>query len=509
MCEKSEKPSFKKPIINLQGLRKSFGRKVVLDGINLQVTEKQALCICGANAAGKTTLLRIITGLLQPDDGKVQICGFETATHSSKTKGIIGAIFHKPMVYPQLTVEQNLRFFAKLYALEDGHSRIEQLTEQMALTAYRYDSAGILSRGIMRRLAIARALIHKPTILIADEPFAGLDQQACKQLTAILRDFTDQGGTVLMTTHNADFALKCCEKVAVLDQKKLIFKANVAEINTVEFSRDYLAYAKEKSDISPARRQASSSTPSRPLPAEAGQLKNSFNIIRAIFTKDLLSEFRTKQLLPTIIVFGLLIAWVFHIATAATIADKAAPAAAVILVALLFSVILASQRSFAVEYENDCISSLLLATADAGDIYIGKLLVNIVMLCIFEVVAAPAVLALFGVNPAGRWVELICVLVLINVGFSSIATLLGCAVQTTKPTSSLLSILVTAALLPMMIPAIFALLLLFGAIGTQVVGISELALVGDFKRAVGFLVAFDAIFVTLCWLLFNVVVKQS
>ena len=233
-----------------------------------------------------------------------------------------------------------------------------------------------------------------------------------------------------------------------------------------------------------------------------------WNSIRAIFIKDLVTELRARQILPTMICLGVLIAWTFRIATEAALVDKSVIAAAVLLIALLFSAILASERGFAVEQQNNCISSLLLATVDAGDIYIAKLLVNIVMLCAFEIVIVPAVFLLFKVNIAGKWLELIGVLILGNIGISSVGTLLGCLVQGTRAASYLLSILVMVIVMPMMIPAIFALLLLFGAIEAEVVGVGTLAMVGDFKTAIGYMAAFDAIFVTVCWLLFGLVVGE-
>lgn len=217
------------------------------------------------------------------------------------------------------------------------------------------------------------------------------------------------------------------------------------------------------------------------------------------------------------IMLGILTAWVFRIATQANMADISVTAAAVLLVSLLFSVILASERSFAIEQQNDCISALLLAPVDGGDIYIAKLLVNIAMLCIFEIVAVPAVLILFDVDAAGRWAELVTILLIINIGISAIGTLLGCMVQGTKAANCLLSILVMVILCPMIIPAISALLALFGDIETKTAAggtlamsvVSEVEPVGNFRTAVGFLAAFDAIYVAVCWLLFDFVVREQ
>lgn len=243
MSEKLQKPFGDTPVIIVSGVCKSFGSRSVLEAVSFQLTGGDGMCICGANGAGKTTLLRIIAGTLQPSDGRVEICGFNVREQSERTKAKVGAIFHKSMVYPQLTVEENLRFFARLYGVKDSSAHIQDLLERVGLMAYRYDIVGILSRGMMQRLAIARALVHKPTILLADEPFTGLDAEASKSLVAILRNFKKERGTIVMTTHSARFALQCCEKVAVLRNQKLAFKAKVSEIDIGEFAQDYLLYA--------------------------------------------------------------------------------------------------------------------------------------------------------------------------------------------------------------------------------------------------------------------------
>jgi len=245
MDEKSQNSLSKKPVVSLEGVYKSFANQVILQDISFQLTAGQSLCICGPNAAGKTTLLRIIGGLLIATEGKVEICGFNVKTQPQKTRAMIGAIFHKSMVYPQLTVIENLQFFARLYGLKDNKLHIQKLMEQTQLMPYRYDKVAILSRGMLQRLAITRALVHNPSVLLADEPFAGLDAHATKHLVTILRSFKNRSRTVVMTTHNANFALQCCEQVAVLDNKKLIFNKKVSEINITKFAQDYLWYARE------------------------------------------------------------------------------------------------------------------------------------------------------------------------------------------------------------------------------------------------------------------------
>jgi heme ABC exporter ATP-binding subunit CcmA len=243
MAEKLQKSS-EPPTVDVAGVSKSFGNQLVLKDISLYLTAGQGLCICGPNASGKTTLLRIMAGLLKPGEGAVQICGFDVKSQARQAKAMLGAIFHKSMVYPQLTVIENLRFFALVYGVRNGKAHIQNLLEQTALMPYRYDRAGILSRGMMQRLAIARALVHKPIVLLADEPFTGLDADASNHLVTILNNFKDEGGTVVMTTHDVNLSLQCCRQVAVLDKQKLIFNAKISKIDTAAFAKDYLLYAR-------------------------------------------------------------------------------------------------------------------------------------------------------------------------------------------------------------------------------------------------------------------------
>ncbi len=231
-------------VIDISSVSKAFAAKWVLKSIDFVITHGQSVCLCGINGAGKSTLLRIIAGLLSPDKGIVRINGFDTKKEPEKTKGQLGVISHKSMVYSDLTVLENVEFFATLYGVKDKAARAEQLLKDVGLFPYRYDKAGILSRGLLQRLAIVRAMVHNPRVLLADEPFTGLDTVASKHLVSILNNFTDNGGSIVMTTHNTSVGLQCCDRVVVLDKTQLIFDAKTSEIDPASFSEDYLAYAR-------------------------------------------------------------------------------------------------------------------------------------------------------------------------------------------------------------------------------------------------------------------------
>jgi len=238
--------------------------------------------------------------------------------------------------------------------------------------------------------------------------------------------------------------------------------------------------------------------------------------LRAIIIKDIVVELRARQVLPTMVVLGMLIVFILRMAAepGSTTIGGAVMGVAALWIAFLFSGLLAQERSFAAEQQNGCMDGLLLAPLDAGTIYLAKLLANVIMLTIFEVIVVPIAVISFNLHIAGGWLRLVAVLLLGNLGISSIGTLFSAAVQLTRTRGSLLSIVVLVILMPMMIPATFALLVLFGAMPEEaqnlasVRGSGTLTFVGSFKAAIGYMLAFDAVFVVASWLLFGVVVEE-
>jgi len=228
-------------------------------------------------------------------------------------------------------------------------------------------------------------------------------------------------------------------------------------------------------------------------------LSNSINIIKAIFVKDIINELRSKQTFASMVVLSIIIAWIFRLAASVVESGSEAMAAAVIMISIVFSSILCCERSFAVEHDDGCMDGLLSASVDRGNIYIGKLLFNVAMLCIFDCIMVPVVCVCFNLMPAGNLLKLIIILLLVNVGISAIGTLLGSIVMSIKGRSSVLSILIMALIMPVMIPAISGLLMVLspGADGGM------FASGQSFNQIAGMLAAYDAIFVTVCWLIFG------
>ena len=233
-----------------------------------------------------------------------------------------------------------------------------------------------------------------------------------------------------------------------------------------------------------------------------------YHTIRAIVAKDLVAEFRAKQVLPAMIVLGLLIVWILRLVSEAATIDTALMGPAALWIAFLFAGLLSQDHSFAVEQKQECISGLLLAPIDPGSIYLAKLLVNILMLCLFEAIVAPIVVVAFDLVDSLHLAELLGVLILGNIAISSVGTLFSAMVQVCRVRGSLLSILVLIILMPMMIPAVFSLLFALGAVERELIGTGMLALVGDFRSALGYLIAFDVVFVAAGWLLFGFVAQE-
>jgi len=231
----------------VRSVSKRFAARRVLNNIDLDLDGGQALCLCGANGAGKSTLLRVIAGLLRPDNGSLALDGYDVRKDCERYKRRLGVISHASMIYAELTVRENLAFAAALHGMRKPAARVEELLNDTALAAFRHDRAGILSRGLLQRLAIARALLHRPGLLLADEPFTGLDNEATALLVSLFRRFADDGGAIVIVTHDVRLGLECCQRVAVLDAGRFRLDAMKTDIDCDRFAQDYLSYARNDS----------------------------------------------------------------------------------------------------------------------------------------------------------------------------------------------------------------------------------------------------------------------
>jgi len=209
-------------LVDVAGVSCSFGRVRALDGLSLRVLQGTVVGIVGPNGAGKTTLIDVICGLIRPDLGTVRVLGQDVAANASAVRAQIGVLPQETALYDEVTPLQNLRFAAALYSIRRPESRITEVLELVGLNSRRNDVVRGFSGGMKRRLAIARALLHDPPLLILDEPTVGVDIEARHQIWAHVRSLRAGGRTVVLTTNYLDEAEALCDRVAILRAGKLI-----------------------------------------------------------------------------------------------------------------------------------------------------------------------------------------------------------------------------------------------------------------------------------------------
>ncbi|MBN1401920.1 MAG: heme ABC exporter ATP-binding protein CcmA [Anaerolineae bacterium] len=197
--------------IEIRGLEKKFGSHAVLRGLDLSIACGRTVALVGANGAGKTTLLRLIAGLARPTAGAIWIHGLDTRSAREETRRQVGFLSHQPLLYLGLSAEENLRFYAALYGLDSPTERISALVTRVGLWPYLHEPVRTYSRGMRQRLAIARLLLHDPTVLLLDEPYTGLDEEGIATLHGLL-SADDGQRTVLLTTHSLDRAARWADE---------------------------------------------------------------------------------------------------------------------------------------------------------------------------------------------------------------------------------------------------------------------------------------------------------
>ncbi len=189
-------------MIEVRKLVKRFGLKTVLRGLDFDVQPGEFVALLGPNGAGKTTFLRILSSLARPSLGEVKIAGYRLPGQAAAVRARLGVVSHMPLLYADLTAEENLRFYARLYGLQNPEPRIAEVLEMVGLEGRRKDLVRTYSRGMQQRLAIGRAVLHDPDVMLFDEPYTGLDQDASTMLDIVLKSVASQGRTVVMTSHD-------------------------------------------------------------------------------------------------------------------------------------------------------------------------------------------------------------------------------------------------------------------------------------------------------------------
>lgn len=222
-------------MIQVKKLYKRFGLKTVLRGLDFEVQQGEFVALLGPNGAGKTTFLRILASLSRPALGELRIANYRLPQQAAAVRRRLGVVSHLPLLYGDLTAEENLRFYGRMYGVAELDRRISVVLDLIGLTNRRRDLVRTFSRGMQQRLAIGRAVLHDPEVMLFDEPHTGLDQEASLMLDNVLREVAARGRTVVMTSHDLARAADLASRFDVLSRGVI-----VASIQQKDLERDQL-----------------------------------------------------------------------------------------------------------------------------------------------------------------------------------------------------------------------------------------------------------------------------
>jgi ABC-2 type transport system ATP-binding protein len=219
-------------MIRLTKLTKRYGKFTAVDGIDLEIRRGELFGFLGPNGAGKTTTMRMIAGILQPTSGTIEIAGDNLALDPIKAKHRLGFIPDRPFVYDKLTGAEFLRFVAALYG-QDGdpiERRMEELLDLFELMPWKDELVESYSHGMRQKLIISSALLHRPEVIVVDEPMVGLDPKGQKFLKELFKAFVARGGTVLMSTHTLDTVEEMCDRIGIIANGRILACGSMAEV---------------------------------------------------------------------------------------------------------------------------------------------------------------------------------------------------------------------------------------------------------------------------------------
>jgi heme ABC exporter ATP-binding subunit CcmA len=232
-------------LLSARGLRKAYGRHLVLDGIDLDVRRGEAVALLGANGAGKTTLLRVAATLVRPTSGRVLVAGADAVRDPEIARGQLGFLGHGSWLYEDLTALENLRFWATLGAHATSTSILRAALGTLELERWSDERVRTFSSGMKRRLSIARLVVARPRVLLLDEPFTGLDQQGSKWLEEYLQVFKSAGGALVMSTHSFGRGFGVADRAAILAGGRIAADVAVAPLGADGVRRLYELAAEE------------------------------------------------------------------------------------------------------------------------------------------------------------------------------------------------------------------------------------------------------------------------
>jgi heme exporter protein A len=231
-------------VIDVRNLVKRFGGKAVLRRLDFHVEPGEFVALLGPNGSGKTTFLRILASLSNPSTGEVRVAGHALPDESAAVRARLGFVSHLTLLYGDLTAEENLRFYGRMYDVAHLGTRIDEVLEMIGLASRRRDLVRTFSRGMQQRLSIGRAVLHDPEVMLFDEPYTGLDQDASLMLDELLQTVAAQGRTIVMTSHDLARAQDVATRFDVLSRGVIAASATrkrLGRTNLLSFYKQALA----------------------------------------------------------------------------------------------------------------------------------------------------------------------------------------------------------------------------------------------------------------------------
>lgn len=231
-------------MVRLEGVTKRFGHVWALRGIELELRRGRCLSIFGPNGAGKTTLLKILATLTRPSAGTVTIAGYNAVREAEKVRPLLGVLGHRTFLYGHLTASENLQFYGRMFGVPRCAERVLEMIHAVGLEDHARQLVRTYSRGMQQRLAIARALLHQPPLLLLDEPYTGLDQQATARLQQLLQQLRAAEHTIILSTHDLRLGLMLSDDFVIQCRGKIVYRGLVSDVDALSLEQLYLDYVK-------------------------------------------------------------------------------------------------------------------------------------------------------------------------------------------------------------------------------------------------------------------------
>jgi heme ABC exporter ATP-binding subunit CcmA len=234
----SKSSSVGAPIVEVADLARAFGSTKAVDGVTFSLAPGECLAVFGPNGAGKTTLLRLLAGLLKPSSGSAKLAGI-LLPGGTLARSRVGLISHHTMLYDALSARENVSFAARLYGIRDPRTRVDDSLRRMSMIERAEAPVRLLSRGMQQRVSIARAMVHSPQVILADEPYSGLDESGAGSLTTLLQELRSSGTAIIIVTHNLAEGLSLATHAAVMQRGKFVRYDAKGRIDSASYAATY------------------------------------------------------------------------------------------------------------------------------------------------------------------------------------------------------------------------------------------------------------------------------